>query len=267
MHPVVSIIIPCYNGAKYLPQAIESCLSQDYRDIEIIVVNDASPDDCLVIGDKYSEKDPRVKTVNRSVNGGICRALNSGIEMASGQYMTRLAQDDWFRPDAIGIMADALRSNPDAGLVYCNVNIVDDNGKLLTVLKTEPPEKALFPVNRVGLCVMWRKEVSERIGGFDPRCEFADDYDYWLRISEEFRLMKCSDEAPFFFRYHREQMSIKKEYAQRANTEYALLKYWRGKLRKKPLTFFNHKKVLFALIKTFAWKIKVCWRQISESSP
>ena len=83
---LVSIVIPCYNGLRFLPQAIESCLRQTYRDLEVIVVDDASPDDCAAIAERYASRDDRVRVIRRPANGGVSRAFNTGFEAARGEY-------------------------------------------------------------------------------------------------------------------------------------------------------------------------------------
>src|SRR5437870_5661637 len=93
----VSIVIPCYGGASYLAEAIESCLRQTFANIEIIIVDDASPDDSAEIAERYARQDKRVTVIRHSKNGGVSRAFNSGFRIATGEYFARLAQDDRFR--------------------------------------------------------------------------------------------------------------------------------------------------------------------------
>jgi glycosyltransferase involved in cell wall biosynthesis len=88
---LVSIVIPVYGGTRFLGEAIESCLAQTYRDIEIIVVDDASPDESAEIAEGYARRDARVRLVRRAINGGVSRAFNSGFDVARGEYLTRLA--------------------------------------------------------------------------------------------------------------------------------------------------------------------------------
>lgn len=117
MSALVSIVIPCYKGSRFLAKTIESCLGQTYRDIEVIVVDDKSPQNDAEIADSYAAKDSRIRVVRRERNGGVSRAYNSGYAIARGEYFTRLSQDDLFREDAIEIMLkhlqSAARSRPD----------------------------------------------------------------------------------------------------------------------------------------------------------
>jgi glycosyltransferase involved in cell wall biosynthesis len=200
---LVSIVIPCYNGAAFLAEAIESCLRQTYRELEVIVVDDASPDSCAEIARWYAHADSRVRLIQRSRNGGVSRAFNTGFRSACGEYFTRLAQDDLFREDAIALMKGYLEKHPDTGLAYCDAQLIDESGVITGLKRAGEPVQALETGNSLCvMCVMWRRSVWEEVGGFDPRFDTAEDYEYWLRVSRRFRLSKCSNEAPFYWRVH-----------------------------------------------------------------
>jgi glycosyltransferase involved in cell wall biosynthesis len=201
-NPLVSIIIPCYRGARFLAIAIESCLAQTYQELEVIVVDDASPDECPAIAARYGKMDGRVRTIRHNVNGGVSRAFNTGFEAARGRFFTRLAQDDTLFPHAIGTMVQALIEEPSAGLVYSDQLIVDEEGAVLSYYETPEPEEALAQGNQMGLCVMWRRTVWEAIGGFDPEFDAAEDYEYWLRVSKRYPIRKCQGGALLSFRQH-----------------------------------------------------------------
>jgi glycosyltransferase involved in cell wall biosynthesis len=201
---VVSIVIPCYRGERYLAEAIESCLAQTYRAIEIVVVNDASPDSCQAIAERFAQTDPRVRVVSRSQNGGVSRAFNDGFAAARGDYLTRLAQDDVFEPDTVERMVARLsEAGPKAGLVYCDFTEIDDSGRTVREsIRTPPPEHVLVYGNRMGLCVMWTREVWRTVGGFDPDFDAAEDYEYWLRVTSRFGLVKCEGPPALRVRTH-----------------------------------------------------------------
>lgn len=204
---LVSIVIPCYKGERYLIEAIESCLRQTYNCLEVIVVDDASPDHCAEIGDRYGKQDKRVHVIRRERNGGISAALNTGYSAARGEFFTRLAQDDVFRQDAILLMKDKLDMDQDAGLVYCDMQFIDELGRSLGVQHVKEPQEALATGNDVGICVMWRKSVWDAVGMFGSEFDTSEDYEYWLRVARQFKIAKIADEAPFFSRLHDEQGS------------------------------------------------------------
>jgi glycosyltransferase involved in cell wall biosynthesis len=206
---LVTIVIPCYKGARFLPAAIESCLQQTYQELELIVVDDASPDECAMIAERYAQRDSRVRLIRHTQNWGVSRAFNTGFNAAKGSYFTRLAQDDVFHPEAIAAMVSDLERKHEAALTYCDCQSIDENGVIRKEPEVSPqPSRVLVWRNLVGLCVMWRRSVWEAIGGFDPEFDTAEDHEYWLRVSRSFALSKCPGGPYFFGRYHENQGSI-----------------------------------------------------------
>jgi glycosyltransferase involved in cell wall biosynthesis len=199
---LVSIVIPCYKGARFLPEAIQSCQKQTHRNLEIIVVDDASPDDCARIAEDFARLDPRVRVVRRSANGGVSRAFNTGYSEAKGDYQTRLAQDDLFQEDAVSIMVRHLEQHPQAGLVYCDQQYINEQGEFLSRAHLPGPDQLLEAGNKFGLCFLWRKGIWEKVGGFNPQFDTAEDYDYLIRVHQEFSITHCSGSAPLFMRVH-----------------------------------------------------------------
>lgn len=211
---LVSIVIPCYSGERYLTEAIESCRVQTYPSLEIIVVDDASPDRCRSIAEEYAAVDPRVRVVLHAKNGGVARAFNSGFEAARGMYLTRLAQDDVFEPHAVEQMVRALQeSGTNVGLVYCDYLAFDESGSVSWSVCPPKPVHVLKYRNGVGLCTMWTRDVWKSVGKFDPECDAAEDYDYWLRVSAGFQLTKSDGPAALRVRIHSEMGSVR--YAER----------------------------------------------------
>jgi glycosyltransferase involved in cell wall biosynthesis len=221
---LVSIVIPCYRGDRYLAEAIESCLQQTYEKIEVIVVDDASPDDCAAISERFARREGRVRVVCRPVNGGVARAFNSGFEVARGEYFTRLAQDDLFRKDAIAIMVGHARKHPEAGLVYCDQQTIDERGRVIGFHAAASPEEFRADRRCLGVCVLWPRFVWEKVGQFDPEFDAAEDYEYWLRIIRHFPMSKCQGEAPLFFRIH----SLQGSNQQALRQEVA---HWKARIR------------------------------------
>ncbi len=113
---LVSIVIPTYNRAHMLPAAIEACLTQTYKNIEVIVVNDGSTDNTSDVLKKYAVADQRVKAFNKE-NEGIADTLNYGFERTVGEYVTWTSDDNYYYPEAIESLAWFLNTNPDIGMV------------------------------------------------------------------------------------------------------------------------------------------------------
>ena len=110
---MISIIVPVYNVEKYLERCIESIVNQTYKDIEIILVDDGSPDNCPVICDRYAEKDNRIKVIHKQ-NGGLINARKSGLEIAQGDYIGFVDSDDWIEPEMYEYFAQMINKySPD----------------------------------------------------------------------------------------------------------------------------------------------------------
>lgn len=111
----ISVIVPVYNVAAYLPQSLESILSQDYRSLEVILIDDGSTDDSGIICDRFATGDPRIRVIHRK-NGGAAAAKNTGLAIATGEYLSFVDSDDYLEPGAYSYMLEALReTGADAG--------------------------------------------------------------------------------------------------------------------------------------------------------
>jgi glycosyltransferase involved in cell wall biosynthesis len=207
-NPRISVVIPCYNGAPYLSEAIESCLRQTMTDFEIVIVDDASPDDCAQIAERFARSDRRIRLIRREKNGGVSAAFNSGFAVARGRFFTRLAQDDVFYPDALAKLCGRLEASPDTGLVYGGCEEINEDGSLRGAASVPEPETALLFGNRVGLCAAWRREVWEKLGGFNPHFDAAEDYEYWVRIWNHYPIKSCGSAPLLRARRHAEMGSL-----------------------------------------------------------
>lgn len=123
---VISVIVPIYNVEKYLEECIESAIRQSYRNLEIILIDDGSRDNCGAICDRYAQMDSRILVVHQK-NGGAAAARNAGLRIASGEYIAFLDGDDYLEPDAYENMVEALVSN-DADIVQGKMKIVYVDG-------------------------------------------------------------------------------------------------------------------------------------------
>lgn len=184
-NPKISIVLPTYNGAKYLRQAIESCLNQTYRDIELIIVDDCSTDHTPEVVRSFD--DQRIRYVRNARNQRLPRSLNIGFAQASGEYLTWTSDDNEFLPEAIETMRMYLKEHPDVDFVYA-----DNLAKYWDTGETEKrnisgPEK-IGERNCVGACYLYTRRVYEAVGGFNPNYELVEDYEYWIRVSKKFRM-------------------------------------------------------------------------------
>ena len=137
----VSIIIPVYNVEAYLKKCLDSVINQTYKNLEIICVNDCSPDNSLAVLQRYAQNDKRIKIINREKNGGLSAARNTGLEQASGKYVYFLDSDDWIDADYIETMVNAIeKANTD---IVVNTNIQSVAEEIITPFKWTRYEKKL----------------------------------------------------------------------------------------------------------------------------
>jgi len=182
--PQVSVIIPTYNRPKLLQQAVESVLNQAYRAVEVIVVDDGSPDDTELMMKQYAGRVTYIKQTNQ----GVSAARNTGFRSASGQFINFLDDDDLFMPTKIERQVQMFEARPEIGLVHCRYYYVDEDGNSLD--KPGPlPEREVLKKLVCG-CFLWsgapliRRQCLEQIGLFDEVTWSAcEEWDLWLRIA------------------------------------------------------------------------------------
>ncbi len=184
--PAVSVVIPCYNHARFLGEAIESVLDQTRRDVEVVVVDDGSTDDTAAVAASH----PGVVYV-RQQNRGLAAARNTGIRASRGEHLVFLDADDRLLPNAIEAGLDCFARHPDAAFVSGDHRRVALDG---TPIETpEVPRVqgdhylALLQGNYIGMhaTVMYRRDALARAGGFDSRLPACEDYDLYLRIARD----------------------------------------------------------------------------------
>ena len=130
--PTVSVIIPNYNHAEYLPQRIESVLEQTYQDFELIILDDCSEDSSRVVIEQYAAQYSNIQTIYNTANSGSPFAQwNRGVEMARGKYVWIAESDDYADPQFLNTLIEPLNTHSNIGLAYSQSNIVDNMGQIL----------------------------------------------------------------------------------------------------------------------------------------
>src|SRR5215207_11289555 len=166
--PLVSVVIPCYNQAHFLGEAIESVLSQSYPNFEIIVVDDGSPDDTAEVAARY----PEVRYV-RQDNQGVSVARNSGLARSGGAYIVFLDADDRLLPGALEVGVRELEAHPECALVFGYSNHMAANGTPLFSYRPHVEGDHYLELLRYNYIspsavAMYRRDVFDSVGGFDP---------------------------------------------------------------------------------------------------
>lgn len=201
----VSIVIPVYNGANYLAEAIDSALTQTYDDVEVLVINDGSHDDGETERIALSYGD-RVRYIVKP-NGGVGSALNLGIREMSGQWFCWLSHDDRYLPDKTSRQVAFARDHPEARVIGCDFDLIDEHGAVTG------QDRMPLPVLRTGIDVLgtWvfgcalmiHRSCFEVSGSFNEANRTTQDLEMWLSLVEHFPFY-CLPEVLAQLRQHDE---------------------------------------------------------------
>jgi glycosyltransferase involved in cell wall biosynthesis len=186
--PQVSVIMPVYNTASFLGEAIESILDQTFRDLEFIIINDGSSDGSDEVIRHYH--DNRIKYVINERNKGLVYTLNRGLDMATGQYIARMDGDDVSLPDRIQLQLNYLQLHPDVDVLATRVKLMDENGDAMpdwadeSKMVSEEDIFAFLPINNciAHPSIMTKSSVLKTFRYKDAQKE-SEDYDLWLRLA------------------------------------------------------------------------------------
>jgi glycosyltransferase involved in cell wall biosynthesis len=197
---LVSIVLPTYKRAHVLPNAIRSVLNQTYENLELIIVDDNSPDNTPEVIKSFSDK--RIRYVRNDPNLKLPKALNKGFSLAQGNYLTWTSDDNMFADNAIEKMVKLLQTR-DCNFVYGDYYLFSEqNGEGLPLdihHDKLPDQLQLEKGNHIGACFMYTRRVYEEIGDYDPELFLVEDYDYFIRASQRFRFCHIP-EALYYFR-------------------------------------------------------------------
>ncbi len=210
-NPKVSIIIPVYNGSKYLREAIDSALAQTYKNIEVTVVNDGSNDmgKTEEIARSYGNK---IRYFYKK-NGGVASALNMGIQEMTGEYFSWLSHDDVYYPNKIEVQIDYLKNGKRDVVLYSDYDFIDHSSRKIRTARIRhiKPDKFILsllighPIN--GCTTLIPRICFEEIGLFNEYLKTAQDYEMWFRLARKYNVIHIP-EILIKSRLHAEQCSI-----------------------------------------------------------
>lgn len=226
--PDVSVLLPVYNGARYLRLAIESILAQTLTNFELLVIDDGSSDESRDIAQGYVDEDGRVRVLSQA-NAGIVTALNWGLANARGEFVARMDSDDISLPMRLAQQLAYMRANPDVVLVGGKAQLIDAHG-----LRTGLPSNssryactnlAIFPpqvLTAVHPLIMMRTEAIRKLGGYRSDFPHAEDHDLFMRMSRIGRVKHIPD-VVLLYRIHGGNVSVQKLQEQERNAASAEL--------------------------------------------
>ncbi|MDH3251713.1 MAG: glycosyltransferase, partial [Ignavibacteria bacterium] len=207
--PRVSIVLPTHNHIAFLPHAVESVLAQNFKDFELIIVDDASTDGTGSYLQSLS--DPRIHVITHAQNKRLPASLNDGFREARGELLTWISSDNYCHPQFLDMLVAALEAYPAAGLAVSSFAWINESGQRTRVTSGQdfslPHVIAMNPGNA---SFMYRRTVQERVGPYDEGLEGAEDWDMWVRIVEEFPVVSIPD-VLYDYREHGQSMTALKK--------------------------------------------------------
>lgn len=219
--PVVSVVIPCYNYARFLPDAVNSALGQEGVAVRVLIVDDASTDESPAVAKRFASQDPRVSVLLHKQNMGHIATYNEGLAKADGDYVVLLSADDMLAPGSLQRSTSLMEAHGDVGLVY---------GYAMD-FSTAPEQAANHSTPRVSWSVWssrdWIKRVCQRgrniivnpeailrrslmdeLGGYRPDMPHAADMDLWLRAAARAKVGRINGPVQAYYRIHGSNMHI-----------------------------------------------------------
>ncbi|MFN6220272.1 MAG: glycosyltransferase family 2 protein [Aphanizomenon sp.] len=216
LYPKITVVMPVYNGEKYLDTAIKSILNQRFMNFEFVIVDDASTDNSVEIINSY--QDQRIKLIKNNVNLGIPTTRNKCLQESSGEYVAVLDCDDYAYPSRLAEQLEFMENNPDFGMVGSWVELIDENDDLTGEVwnEDEPSQKIpcrlLFHNYFAHSAVLLRRSALDtvKINGEIYRKDYpnAQDYDLWVRISKKFKVWNIP-KVLIKYRVHSHCISLK----------------------------------------------------------
>lgn len=181
--PLVSIITPSFNQARFLEQTIQSVLGQDYPHLEYLLVDGGSTDSSVEIIQRYAD---RLAWWVSEPDRGQAEAINKGLRRAKGEFVAWLNSDDLYLPGAVSLAVQTFQKHPQAGLVYGDVLAIDENGQTLNLLRYHDwGLDGLMEFRIIGQpSVFMRRTVLDQVGYLDPAYHYLLDHQLWLRLAQ-----------------------------------------------------------------------------------
>lgn len=201
MDKLVSIVLPVYNGERFLTESIDSIIAQTYQNWELIIIDDCSSDSSPEIAKSYVSKDKRIHYYRNEQNLKLPRSLNRGFSLAKGDYLTWTSDDNKYLPVAIEKMVNTLKQEKTE-FVFATCDVINAEGETVDIWSAPKDyQNAIIGGNFVGACFLYTRKVYKTIGEYNTDKFLVEDYDYWLRIFARFPVSNIPD-ALYQYRWH-----------------------------------------------------------------
>jgi glycosyltransferase involved in cell wall biosynthesis len=212
-YPLVSIVLPTYNGMNYIRQSIDSCLSQTYRNLELIIVNDGSTDGTAEIMAEYARMDDRVVLLHQPYNQKLPSALNAGFDRARGVYFTWTSDDNYYAPHALEKMVSMLQSDPSLDLVYTDYYLINDSNAVTGLRNFGNVYDSFANWLGCGACFLYKSIIHKTNNGYSPSAFLIEDYDFFVRAFIQYRFKYLPVCDTYYYREHKASLTSTRQAA------------------------------------------------------
>jgi glycosyltransferase involved in cell wall biosynthesis len=212
------VVIPCYRYGHYLPAAVASALDQSGVDVEVIVVDDASPDDSADVARSLAAADERVRVLVHEENAGHIATYNDGLALATGDYVTLVSADDLLTPDSLTRAVAVMEHHAEVGFVYgyarSFVGEPEPGPRRVRNWSVYPGRQWLGLAARRGRCFLsspeavMRREALAQTDFYDPRLPHSGDFDMWLRTAARWDVGRVNGPVQAHYRVHEQNMHL-----------------------------------------------------------
>jgi glycosyltransferase involved in cell wall biosynthesis len=237
-HPLVSVLVPVYNGEKYLAQCLDSILAQDFTEMEILIADDGSKDGSRDLIQRYAAKDSRIRWWRNPKNLGLAGNFNACLRAARNDYIKYVLQDDVLvSPSAIRLMVQALDQDPAVSLVGSGSYVIDGDSKRLELRNAFRRSGVMDGKAAIMRClarngnligepsvVMFRREQAAR--GYDERYKQLIDLDFWFHLLEQGRFAYLAEPLCAFRQHRDQQTAVNRQSGAHVQDELMLAQYW-----------------------------------------
>ncbi len=213
--PLVSVVTPVYNRARFIGKAIASVQRQTFTDWEYVVVDNGSTDNTREVVREIAVKDPRVRLIENDQNV-IALSLNLGVRAARGKYISQLDSDDEYPPTTLEAMTRELEAHPTWGIAIAYYELMDEGGTVLpefgVIRHLEYNRNNILRVDGAGAPRMWHRAVILEFGGFDEQVlgHYGEDYDLVLKCGEKYEVGRVH-EICYYYRRHEDNTDVKRD--------------------------------------------------------
>ena len=203
--PAVSLILPVYNGERYLDEALASIFAQTFANFELIVVDDCSTDSSPDILAKYVGRHPNMRVIRNRTNANLPASLNTGFAAARGNWLSWTSDDNILHADMLERLYRAA-TNGEAEIYYADFCVIDAAGEELESIRVGEPRDIVVK-NPVGCCFLYSRVVDQALGGYDESLFGVEDYDFWLRAARQGFRFQAIHEELYSYRRHRNSLT------------------------------------------------------------